>query len=315
METPEQKMAQRNVILRFLTGSHAYGTETPNSDKDYMGVFIPNEEYVLGNKTCEQVQIRTNNSGSGKQNTKDDVDIVIYSLPKFIKLLTANNPTILETLYYPKKNILVNTELGQELLDSASLFVSKKVKHTFLGYAFTQKKGLTHKRERWMVIGEAARKLDEMEASGITKLPERLNLESELREDKTWGIYEKGQPITTVKSQLDVMLASYGYRVEDIKKHGFSTKFASHLVRLLEEGVEILVEGKLTFPLSYNNLLRDIKMGKMSLDKILEIADAKEKLVEEAYIRSPLQHSPDIEKIDELQIRMLKKFWKYKCVA
>lgn len=307
----EREMAEKNLILKFLSGSHAYGTNTPSSDKDYLGVFIPDEEYVLGNKTCEQVQIRTNDSSSKKQNTKDDTDIVIYSLPKFIKLLTANNPTILETLYYDKRNILFCNELGKELLNSAHLFVSKKVKHTFLGYAFTQKKGLTHKRERWLVIGEAAKKLDELEGQGHLKLPDRLELPSELREDKTWGTFEKGQPIPVVRQQLETLLASYGYRIEDIKKHGYSTKFASHLIRLLEEGLEFLVEGKLTFPLSYNAMLLDIKKGKMPLEKILEIADAKEKLVEEAYVRSPLQHAPDIEAIDRLQISMLKKHWGY----
>jgi len=304
-------MAEKNTILKFLAGSHVYGTVTPNSDKDYIGVFVPSEEYILGTKTCEQVQIRTNPSGSKKQNTKDDVDTVLYSLPKFVKLLTANNPTVLETLYYPKANILTCTSLGQKLLDSAPLFVSKKTKHTFLGYAFTQKKGLTHKRERFIVISEALKMLDTLEQSGHEILPEPLQLKSELREDGTWGRYEKGQTIVKVRELLDDHLKSYGHRIEDIKVHGFSTKFASHLIRLLEEGLEVLVEGKITFPLSYNCLLRDIKLGKYPLDKILELAEAKEKLVEEAYIRSPLQHSPDVNKIDNLQIELLRSFWGY----
>ena len=32
--------ALRNCIFRFVSGSHAYGTERPDSDMDYRGVFI-----------------------------------------------------------------------------------------------------------------------------------------------------------------------------------------------------------------------------------------------------------------------------------
>ena len=32
-DTPERKMAVDNCIFLFLTGSHLYGTNTPNSDK------------------------------------------------------------------------------------------------------------------------------------------------------------------------------------------------------------------------------------------------------------------------------------------
>ena len=308
----EQEMAEKNLILKVLAGSHAYGTQTPNSDHDYLGVFIPNEEYVLGYKVCEQVQIRTNSSGSKKQNTKDDTDTTIYALPKFIKLLQANNPTILETLYFHKKNILYCNRYGTRLLEAAPIFTSKKIKHTFLGYAFAQRKGLTHKRERWMVIGEALRKLDDLEHQGQTMLPERLHLHSELREDGTWGNYEKGQLIVKVREQLQRELESYGYRIEDIKTHGFSCKFASHLIRLLNEGLELLVEGELTFPLRYNNLLRDIKMGKVPLDDILKIADDLEHKVEDAYIKSSLPNTPDHAAIERLQISMLKDYWNYK---
>jgi uncharacterized protein len=307
----EEKMAAKNLILKFKSGSHAYGTSTPNSDSDYIGVFMPDEPYVLGNKHCEQVQIRTNPSDSGKQNTSKDSDTVIYSLPKFIKLLTANNPTVLETLYYPQNCLVFANDLGMELLRHRDLFPSKKVKWTYLGYAFTQKKALTHKKERWEALGKALVQLDIWEQERHEKLPVRLELPSDLREDKTWGQYEKGMAIADIRKILQQHVASYGYRVEDIKKFGFSCKFASHLIRLLDEGLQFLVEGKIDLPLPNNNLVRDIKLGKFKLDQILQMADEKEKLVNEAYIRSNLPHTPNFEAIEELQIRMLKKFWGY----
>lgn len=308
----EQEMAEKNTILKFLAGSYAYGTNTENSDKDYIGVFIPDEEYVLGNKKCEQVQIRTNPSDSKKQNTKDDTDTVLYSLPKFLHLLTENNPTILETLYYPQRNILFCNDLGKRILDNRKLFPSTRVKHTYLGYSFSQKKALTHKKERWVELGKALNKLDTWEKEGKTTLPEILLIPSALREDKKWGEYQDGQEISKVRGLLQHQVESYGHRLKDIKEFGFSCKFASHFLRLLDQGLQFLIEGELTFPLPNNNLIRDVKLGKLKLDEILKIGEEKENLVEQAYVRSKLPHNPDREQIDKLQIGILKDFWGYR---
>lgn len=248
----EQKMAEKNLILKILVGSHLYGTNTKDSDKDFLGVFIPDKDYVLGIKRCEQVEIRTNPPGSGRRNISTDTDTVLYTLPKFLHLLSQNNPNIVETLFAPKKNILYCNEYGQRILDNAKLFVSKKVKHTFLGYAFSQRKKLMFKN-----------------------------------------------PI--------------GGRKPSVDKFGFDVKFASHLIRLLTEGLELIVEGQLSLPLSNNNYLRDIKVGKVKLGQIFVAADHYEKLVEQAYVSSKLPNTPDLEEINKLQISMLDKFWKKEC--
>ena len=305
----EQEMAEKNLILKFLSGSHAYGTSTPESDKDYLGVFIPDKRYVLGNSVCEQVEIRTNKSASGKKNTKEDIDTVIYSLPKFLKMLQANNPTILETLYYPKKNIMFCDDFGKKLLESRSLFPTKQVKNTFLGYAQSQKKHLTHKKERWTVLGKALEQLARWEVDGNSTLPDNLQLVSELREDKTWGMHMKGMPIDEVRGYIKKEIDSYGHRIYDIQKYGYSCKFASHLIRLLDEGLTFLVEGELQFPIPNNNLVRDVKMGKYDLEAVLKMAEDKEKLVELAYINTKLPTKCDSKKIEDFQIEMLESFW------
>lgn len=305
----EQEMAKKNLILRMEVGSNLYGTSTPGSDRDFMGVFVPTEEYILGNQHCEQVEIRTNPSGSGKQNTKNDVDTILYSLPKYLHLLAQNNPNIIETLFVPDKNLLFHTVYGDRILNLSPVFVSKKVKHTFLGYAFTQKKALTHKRERFQVLQSALVQLEDYEKRGIETLPAQMTLVSMLREDGKWGQYEKGQQVFVVKKLIEQEISAYGHRLELIQKFGFDTKFASHLIRLLDEGLQLLVEGTLTFPLPQNNLIRDIKLGKYSLDEVLKIAEDKEKLVEQAYITSALPPTPDLKAIDQVQIELLKEFW------
>ena len=246
--TKEQKMAQDNLILKVRTGSKLYGTNTKNSDSDYTGVFIPNKEYVLGLLTCEQVDIRTNPTDSGKRNTKNDTDITLYSLPKFIKLCADNNPNIVELLFVNKKNIIYCNSYGKRLLDASHFFISKKVKHRFLGYAHSQRMKILNKN-----------------------------------------------PI--------------GNRKEYIEKFGYDVKFASHLIRLLVEGNELLLNGKLEFPIPHNRLIRDIKEGKFTLAQVLTKADQLEAVAEELYGKSPLQNRPDYDAISDLQMEMMEEFW------
>lgn len=245
----EQKMALDNMIYKIRTGSILYGTHTEMSDDDFSGIFIPNKEYLLGIKRIEQVELSTHTSQQIR-NTKGDVDYVIYALPKFIQLSVGNNPNIIEQFYIPDNCVLYTSNLAIELIKNRDLFLSKKVYHTFKGYAYSQRQKLDTKRENM---------------SG---------------------------------------------RKELIEKYGYDVKFASHLVRILFECLELLVEKNLHFPLSQNNLIRDIKLGKYELSWVLNKATELEQLIDQAYITSDLQYSPNIEKINELQMYLLETFLK-----
>ena len=45
----------KEEVLEIITGSNLYGTNTPESDKDYLGVFIPEAEFVFGFSKIEEV--------------------------------------------------------------------------------------------------------------------------------------------------------------------------------------------------------------------------------------------------------------------
>lgn len=141
----EKEMAERNLIVKWIVGSHLYGTNTQKSDMDIMGVCIPDKAYILGIKRFEQYQENTNKSSSGRRNTENDVDITIYSLPKFIHLLIGNNPNIIETLFASENCILYCNEFGRMLIDNVELFASQKSYYTFSGYAYSQERKLLTK--------------------------------------------------------------------------------------------------------------------------------------------------------------------------
>lgn len=111
------------IVLECISGSKAYGLQTPDSDTDIKGVYVlPRNEYY-GLDYVGQINNASN-------------DIVYYELKKFIDLLTLNNPNILELLATPEDSILYKHPLMEKLkIDD---FLSKQCKNTFSGYAMTQ---------------------------------------------------------------------------------------------------------------------------------------------------------------------------------
>ncbi len=113
--------------------------------------------------------------------------------------------------------------------------------------------------------------------------------------------------------KLQVKRENITGRTQLVDQFGYDTKFASHLIRLLLECHQILVEKTLTFLLPQNNLVRDIKQGKYELKWVLEKADKLETLVDIAYTKSDLQHTPNLKEINKLRMWMLENYWKCFC--
>jgi len=98
-------------------------------------------------------------------------------------------------------------------------------------------------------------------------------------------------------------------RIDLIEKYGYDTKMASHNIRLYIECIQLLKEHAITFPLKENNLLIDIKQGKMSYDDFIKKSEQLSALAEAVYASSTLPHSPNHEGISELQQGLYEDFW------
>lgn len=134
---PSQSWLGTSAILVVTHGSHAYGLNTPTSDVDIKGIAIPPREYFLGFTHRFDQAVST------------DPDMVVYELRKFCKLAAENNPNILEILFCDESNHLIATASGRRLIEGRELFLSKKARHTFSGYAHAQLKRIkTH--HRWL---------------------------------------------------------------------------------------------------------------------------------------------------------------------
>ncbi len=81
-------------------------------------------------------------------------------------------------------------------------------------------------------------------------------------------------------------------RVKTIEKFGYDVKFAYHVVRLLDEIEQIMVEQDLDLERNREQL-KSIRRGEWTLDQIERHFEAKERALENTYATSPLQHKPD----------------------
>ena len=94
-------------------------------------------------------------------------------------------------------------------------------------------------------------------------------------------------------------------REKSVLKYGYDTKFAYHTVRLLNESEQILTTKDLDLARD-KELLKYIKDGGWSYDKICEYFDKKEKYLQNLYETSSLQHKPDEKEIKQLLMNCLE---------
>ncbi len=145
----EREMAENNKILEIVTGSHLYGTASETSDKDYVGVFLPDISYILGFKKVEEVDFSIRDKDESGKNTNKALDRKLYEFRKFITLAKDNNSNILELLFVNQENIVYINDVGKELLDMRYSFLHKGLKQRFIGYAIAQRHKMVIKKDNY----------------------------------------------------------------------------------------------------------------------------------------------------------------------
>lgn len=304
-----KEIVEQGKILEIRIGSHLYGLNTPNSDEDYLGVFLAPVEYHFGLHELEQLDLSVVSKLESGKNSKEAVDRIFYELKRFTKLALENNPNILEVLFVNEENIVYINEYGRRLLSLKYDFLSEKVIKTFLGYATSQKRKLITKKSNLEILFKVKNFLEKYEEKRGMILPE---LKDEVEFSKLFilkgvDIYKIGEyklnKNVTVKEALkkvNEIIFNSTNRQDLILKYGYDTKFAYHLVRILLELKEIIQTGDLIFPLREKELLFKIKTGKFSLEEVeILIEDLEEEIEKILETEKKLMEKPNVDKIEK----------------
>lgn len=319
-------------ILEYRVGSWLYGTNTPESDEDYCGVIMPIDTQVFGFETLKEIDMSIKDKDSSGKNTKEAVDRKFYELRRFLKLAMENNPNIIEQLFVTTENILYMDDIGKQILKKAELFPHKGLKQKFLGYAFSQKHKMLVKPKNFQELMNMKEVL--YEYVGVDSLKDLSNNEEIIRSKKYMvelmpyfekikapikltDHYIKIGDINIQKSimvkqaiqQIDGRLDKAGHRIDLFLKHGYDSKFGSHLLRLIFEGMTLLKYGYLEFPLPKDQLdiIMEVKRGEWTADRVVAYSEELENQVENLYLCSNLPYKPRYDEIQNLCMNILKK--------
>src|SRR5207249_1159769 len=155
MSRDEQRaIVEAGTILRGTVGSTLHGLHHGGQDdRDEMADFVEPPEFALGLRLArsgrtwgrfehyvERTQPEGARSGPG------DLDLVTYSLRKWLRLAVSGHPTILLLLFSPSETLTGCTDRGRMLRQLAPSIVSRQAGPRYLGYLRTQKERLVGNR-------------------------------------------------------------------------------------------------------------------------------------------------------------------------
>lgn len=144
-----------DVAYMVKVGSHAYGTNTEDSDVDVRGVWVPKLHNMLDSFPPPKV----------KGATEGNLDIVLQPLNKFLKLCAGANPNILDWLFVPDNcRLHVDALFEREIIGRRDLFLSKNIYKRFKGYA----EGHFQKMERGTTPNLGDKRKKDVESHGYS---------------------------------------------------------------------------------------------------------------------------------------------------
>jgi len=150
-----REMVKAGMILRGTVGSTLHGLHHGGQDdRDEMAVFVEPPEYLLGLARAPAIggglygfeHYVERSQPEGVRSGPGDLDLIAYSLRKYLRLAIKGHPTILLLLFAPDEFLLVRTELGDELRALRPAILSQRAGRGYLGYLRGQKERLLGSR-------------------------------------------------------------------------------------------------------------------------------------------------------------------------
>lgn len=258
------------MLCKF--GSHLYGTDTPLSDTDYKGIFLPSLEDVILQRVPKSKHSSTSNDRD--KNTAEDVDSEIYSLHYFLKLAMKGETVALDMLHCPEDALLETSEIWAFIRHNRRRFYTKSMK-AYVGYAMKQASKYGVKGSRLDDCGRVVEFLWGLRcklADVWDDLPSgqhiRKYLEPTATQDdkRMYEVCQRKVPATCSTAYAYTVFAkfyeNYGARARQAANNeGVDWKAISHAFRGGFQLKEIFLTGDLKYPLRDREFLKKVKAG------------------------------------------------------
>ena len=111
------------MVVRLVSGSYAYGTDTDDSDCDYRMVFqLPNSEFL----------------GLGTPNSThtDPLDQVGHELAHYLRLLLKGNPNLVEMPFIRPEWWIESSDTWKAIVDVRERWITRAMASAYRGWIF-----------------------------------------------------------------------------------------------------------------------------------------------------------------------------------
>jgi len=314
-----------HIVVRIEFGSHLYGTSTPTSDHDYKSVYVPCADDILLQRVKGSLGHKVKRY-EGDKNSPQDVDDELYSLQRYLGLLSEGQTVTIDMLFAPRP--LITTALWQEIRANKDLLLTKR-SAAFVGYCRTQANKYGIKGSRVAAAKDAMQFFkNHLDRLGTTaKLHEISDLLPSLADEHTHIVEletttgntehffdccnRKVSFGNTIKAAFEIysrIYDNYGKRAKLAQTNeGIDWKALSHAVRVANEALELLATANVTFPLPNAAHILEIKRGLVPYESVAEEIEGLLEAIERASEISSLRDEPDQVFIDALVRRVHKE--------
>jgi hypothetical protein len=303
-------------LVRMPYGSQVFGTALPDSDADVRGVFLPSHRDLMFSTATDTIDLGTKKNKKAKSGA-GDVDIELYALKQYCKLLAEGQTIALDMMFIPE-------ELYLGAPSQEWLFL-KKNRHRFLhsgvtkfvGYCQGQALKYSEKGDRVAATRAMLEFLEKKDwHTRLRDYREEIMALIEVHDDLHYRLHPTDARFeyvvvvdtahdfncTTkhVRDRLRFALAGYGARaIAAEQARGADFKALYQAVRVCSEAMELLTTGKVTFPRPERALLLQIRNRELPYEQVTEIVKRGEENVLTAMKNSVLPPAPDRAWIDE----------------
>lgn len=325
------------IIYLVTAGSRLFGTDTPNSDVDYRGIFIPSKKDIILKRDIDHWDRTTGDNES--KNGKDDVDFNLWSLHKFMRLLAKGETGALDLLFSMQRKDLIHisTDLSREIYKSRHDWLHKNAK-AFVGFALSQARKYGVKGDRYKELLDFNKylvRLTKLHNSTYSNPPIANKLSKAFNSliyhiDTSNYKYIKmirapgpkgsnGHEIIDYLEilgkkfsgdvTLDYVLARSTHLESSVGNRtkaaidGTDWKSLSHAIRVLGEITELLGLHTIRFPLENAMWIKGIKNGEYELDPLLEHIEEMIEYIDKLLITTTLPETINQEAVDKLLLK------------